>query len=739
MDRGPGATLVSVGTSVLDRVEVPSPASKPRKTTTITNSSAQDYISVKMASGYGLPQWPSSDGIEPPSTPDRRYAEPPSTTPMGPPPSASKSLFFGGSQNQSRNSPSNSRSVGLFGAAPAARRSMFAGGQGFGSPLGRNQARIDDDEQMMDEDENPESLVQISPGIPMLAASLIGGRPDESMRGTKRPRSNANLSNEKAKADINAYAKGIAASHPNPTLEETDDFLLGTEDILEVLEAEDVDRKNEVEAQGAASQASRELLRFWKDQYPLSREAIEAQPLTAGSEAPDSAIASLLASLLLPLHHPNAWETTSTSQSRKLNRLSGHSGAKTVPEVLFNWLWANHEPGADIVHNTMNNQQGYAAAPEYWDAVLSSTLRGRLDRVWTMLHDVDFRSNNPGYTTPQLDYVEEAIDLMLNLLEQCPARTADDWDVKGASWGVFRRQILRTQDELRVLLEGKEGETENIDKSELNFPLSRSSRRVESCLPQDVYEVLIDICDILRGDQGVIFNSCYDWIEGVITLTAWWDGEEEEDMTGSTRQRRSRQTRAVDLTPTLAYRQRLASSFRAILSEEDLATNIDFSDPIQVATCCIFDGDLEGLVHVLQTYSLTVTSAVVQIAKIGGWLSESALDSRTFRGLDQSDLMVLSYADGPKTSMKDEVLTLYVQALGNRDQFIEAEDNRVIEGWELALMVLSRFDNPYLAAQKVSELLKKIPLASPEKVNKLLELCNGYGFSEQALQIAEVR
>lgn len=697
--------------------------------------------------------WPSDD-LDPPSTPDRRDLDPiPSTTPVGPPPSSSKSLFFPPGQQQGGNLPSASASSpdsrGLFQAVPASRQSLFGTSHGFGglrASQGSRPAtfglppssppRGDSDERMIDEDEDPASLVQISPGIPTLASSFIGG-PIEPMRGTKRTRTAAN-SNDKAKADIRAYAKGIAAANVKKSLDETDDFILGTEAILEELDSEDVDVKIEAQAQAAASQTARELMRFWKSQYPMTRDAIEAQTLGAGSDSPESATASLLASLILPLHHPSAWDSKSTTKPRSGQPLSQRSGAKSIPEVLLGWLSAYHQPGTDVIETVMNSKvDGYAADPQFWDAVISSLLTGQLSRVISFLSEVDFRRAGLGYTNPQLDYIDQALDLMIDLFEQCPAVESEDWDVRGPSWGIFRHHVRQVEEELRSLLEGKEGESENISKSQLSFSLSRSSRMVESCLPQDIHDALYDMCEVLLGDPSVILNSCYDWIEGVMALTVWWDGDEDDNMHGSTRQVRRRQTRAVDVTPTLAYRQRLAKSFRDVLGENDLASNIDFSDPVQIAVCCIFEGDNEGLVNVIQTYSWSIASALVQIAKIGGWLSESALESTTLRGLDQSDLMVLSYANSTKSSMKDEVLGTYAQLLANREYFVDAEDNQT-EGWELALMVLSRFDDPYLASQKASALLKKIPLSSPEKVNKLLELCSAFGFADQALQIAEV-
>src|ERR1700753_2889396 len=118
--------------------------------------------------------WPSDD-LDPPSTPDRRDLGPiPSTTPVGPPPSSSKSLFFPPGQQPGGNLPSASSpdSRGLFQTVPASRQSLFGTSHGFGGfrasqsssrpaafglPLS-SPPREDNDERMIDEDEDPASL-----------------------------------------------------------------------------------------------------------------------------------------------------------------------------------------------------------------------------------------------------------------------------------------------------------------------------------------------------------------------------------------------------------------------------------------------------------------------------------------------------------------------------------------------------------------------------------------------------
>jgi Nup85 Nucleoporin len=696
---------------------------------------------------FAVPQW---DDLDPPSTPDRHGLDPiPSTTPVGPPPSASKSLFV--KPNQQRNSPLNSNT--LFQTVPSTRQSLF--GSTFGSPraattqgtsrgrtsgfLPSSPPRGDSDERMMDEDEDPASLVQISPGIPTLASSFIGG-PKDSMRGTKRPRSGTNLSPEKAKHDIRAYAKGLTLVNEKKTLDESDEFIIGTEAIFQALEAEEIDIKQESQAQGAASQTAKELKRFWKSQHLMTKEAIEDPKLGAGPDAPDSATASLLASLLLSIHHPSAWESRSNTKTRHGHASLHRSGAKSVPEVLLGWLAAFHRPGTDVVEAVLSSEaDGYASDPQFWDAAISCLLTGRMSQVIEFLVQVDFRKSDIEYTNPQLEFIDQALELMIELLESCPGVKSNDWDVKGTSWGLFRREVRQVQEDLRALLEGKEGESENIDKSQLSFSLSRQSRMVESCLPQEIHDALYDMCEVLVGEQSIILNSCYDWIEGVMALTIWWDGEEDEDLRGSTRHNRRRQSRVVDVTPGLAYQRRLETSLQIILGENDLAASIDFSDPVQVAMCCIFEGDTEEVVDILLTLSQAVAASVVQVAKLGGWLSKSALDATTLLDLDQSDLMVLSYAaNTPPQSKKDSVLSSYAELLANREPFVDEEGNAT-EGWELALVVLSRFDDSFLASKMASSLLKLIPLTSSEKVNKLLEICANYGFEDQALQVAEVR
>src|ERR1700743_1482886 len=122
--------------------------------------------------------------------------------------------------------------------------------------------------------------------------------------------------------------------------------------------------KIEAQAQAAASQASRELMRFWKSQHPVSRDAIEAQKLGAGDDSPDSATATLLVSLILPLYHPSAWDSKLNTKPRSGQTISQKTGAESIPEVLLGWLSAYHQPGTDVIETVLNSKaDGFAADP----------------------------------------------------------------------------------------------------------------------------------------------------------------------------------------------------------------------------------------------------------------------------------------------------------------------------------------------------------------------------------------
>jgi hypothetical protein len=607
------------------------------------------------------------------------------------------------------------------------------------------------DDTMMTDD-NQDSLAGISPGVQdsgvlrssFLTGALMGGHQDSPDRSPKRQRvaDTRQRMQEPGPVDVKSFARGIATSNGSLKLGGSDALIVGTERILENL-APDVSEM--IDDQQLASLTARELLRFWNKLYPLDPEDVIGEEVGPSVGQPSAISASMLAHLLLPLYHPAAAEPQPSQKARLEQSLVVQGTRQAVPKVLIEWLAAFHEPGSDVVDAVRQSKGCYAEVTEFWDGVMSSLIRGRLSHVIAFLQGANFRkiSDQP-YTNPQLDYIDEAIDAMLELLEKNPAVQSDDWDVKGPSWAIFRRQVGKTQAELREMLEGDDEDSENVGRNQLSFGLSQTSRAAESRLPQDIYDSLNDICEMLRGDPYAIKNAAFDWVEAVMCLTIWWDGEEGADLSQSSRRRsmsasthasrRPRQSRQADVTPTLAYRQRLTDAFRMVLDEEDLAEIIDWNSPLQVAICSIFEDEVDSALSIIKSQSITIASAIADVGSLGGWISVN----RT-QGLDEQDLMVLSYAENSsKPGTKDDLLQNYAKLLATRKIIEDKQTQTKEEGWYLALSVLSRMDDVKLSSVHATNLVENISLNSNGQVDNLLDSCSRLGFDRQLTLVAVV-
>jgi hypothetical protein len=173
-----------------------------------------------------------------------------------------------------------------------------------------------------------------------------------------------------------------------------------------------------------------------------------------------------------------------------------------------------------------------------------------------------------------------------------------------------------------------------------------------------------------------------------------------------------------------------------VLEEEDLLETIDKSNPIHIGLCAIFEGDLEAFMAIAKHLSITISSAVAEVASVGGWLSGYGRRDRAF---NKSDLMVLSYGEpDSETVLKDNLLATYADLLASRESFYDEESHRRVEGWQLALTVLGRLYDPELATTKATTLLDSIVLDSNSTVDKVLEICGMLGFSDQAMNLADV-
>lgn len=567
-----------------------------------------------------------------------------------------------------------------------------------------------------------------------------------------------------------SIAKGIARSVRKPSsIEDPDDVVLHTEDILCTLD-DAINSRPESEILSRVEYAVKELNREWT-------KSTKTQSLPAAIGPKDwsgFSRANYLASLLFSLHHPASSTESganlekSTIRSLQSTSLARPSTTTTLPKALLGWLNTHHNPYPEDLPEVANYKPSSTAHERFWDTIYSCVLRGKIDQAINLLEDADFAhadtaledgSDEPGYKGRQLEAVNLVVSDAIELLRSCPAYTDGDWDLRNTDWSLFRNQVRRTVSNLESYAEENSADREDAANSANIFQSSRSgmsrdsmsfstaSRRAESKVPWTIYEQLKTLYGQLQGFREEILLSSQDWLEASIYLTAWWDGEDEDQPKGGLAASRrslhqSQRTRHVDVSPLSAYRRRLLSSFASVTDEpEDAVLGVNTVDPVQVGLACVCEDNVEGVIGMLEGWSMPVATAVVDVASAGGWLPQGRPRSRGFMdGLDQSDLMVLSHGQ-PKEEglMRDDVLSQYAALLEKKTEFATKERRAVTEGWELACRVLRRFDDEQLAKAKIGELFGRMDMESSSRVEKALAVCNDLGFAEQARSISEVR
>jgi hypothetical protein len=727
-------------------------------------------------STFAFPEDDSSELI--PSTPDRRSTRShPSTTPAGPPPSGRGlssftpkglplSSAFGSSQFGSGAAKTN-RPNSFFSAQPKSSAPSVS----FGATSHRNapassppQPFFVEDEHEEDEDDEmgdgtiEESLANISPAYnpfkPSIRDDPFGiSRGNNNMKqstfGDSLRQSTRSVKKVEG-MDIHGIAKGIAAASPSASLDDPDELILETERITEQFRG----KRSRSEPTSLGDIAG-QLTNVWKKFGAMSQDDVEGDIIGPTDEDAKVSRANFLSSLMILIHHP----PNSMPRLGRSSRFAYDERPFPIPKVLLDWLDTYHDPSADAVSGVLEYEEGYSASPAFWDAIYLSLTRGRFQTTLKLLRGANFGvavggdGDSAEYNAGQLRNIDQVITQAIRLLESCPAEFGD-WDIKGSDWMLFRQRVEQAKSSLRDFAEGEsrhevdEMQSSRFGRSSQNpkFSLSQASRRAESRVPFDVYEPLMDVYNQLLGTSADLLKSSFDWVEAVLALTIWWDGEDKESpnesLAASRRSlSRAQQSREVDVTPALAYRQKLSSAFSLTMSEEDLKSTFDSTDAIHVGLACIFLGDVEGLIGILRTWSMPISAALAEVAYAGGWLSEDTGARETVENFNDSDLMVLSYAGGaPGVSQvhkKDEILAEYADLLSSKTALHIPSNNTIIEGWQLALRVLGRLENFENANLKVAALLNKLSFSTNEQVDHVLELCNDLGFNNHAMSITE--
>ncbi|KAJ5096328.1 hypothetical protein NUU61_005684 [Penicillium alfredii] len=574
-----------------------------------------------------------------------------------------------------------------------------------------------------------------------------------------------------------------------PAVDEPSDMIINTEDALGRLydELRETEYKP-VDIDAVLSYIANKLAATWDtcaDRSGITRPYGAKSSIGPGEQAPNLVKASFLASLLLQIHHPSRSSAPIASASNPAARTTPNSMVKAMarasvatplPQILLDWLNGNHASQTNDLQALRYVEPNPTASSNFWDIINAAVLRGRFAEVADVFRSADFNYARsaledglvqPGYRGMQLQNIQRCINKALQILDSCPGFQDDDWDITGPDWTQYRKRVLAAVNDLEEFAEGEGREVPEMPVQENRFqavnfglnnfghkpmPFTQSARMAESRVPWSIYQNLRSLYRIILGDTASIKANSRDWVEATIGLTAWWDGEDDDgapglDFRASTssndfqRSRGSRnQLRAVDRNLRDAYLRRLDLAFSSAVNEP--SANAGFQpntmSSLEVGLAAVFEGNVQGVVELLQTWSLCVATGVAEVAWLGGWFDAGG-SSKKLPGLSESDLMVLSFGQDNQASAnrvsRDDILRRY--AFGLYDRRSVENETGAREGWEMALEVLSRLDDADQMKKAVAEIVDKLPLENIGQLDKLVVLCSDLGLEDQGRRVSE--
>ncbi|KAL8920546.1 MAG: hypothetical protein Q9208_006168 [Pyrenodesmia sp. 3 TL-2023] len=582
---------------------------------------------------------------------------------------------------------------------------------------------------------------------------------------------------------IPGIIQNISAKLGTAKLQESGHLILETESWMgNLYRAETLPEDEEKAVEAVLPFASKGLCDLWRTSNTQAEQDVNMDDdvlmgIGPSENATQLQKASFIAPLLLQIHHPppivgrQAFAAPRTFRMSQPATAPGSDSSQPpsrstpLPKVFHDWLRDYHDPYVSAVEDLQSLRPNPTRHMNYWDILFNMLLRGKVFDVAQTLKKSDFQyartarddDGSDGYHGAMLKNISTVVSRMARIIDECPILRDDDWNIPGSSWSLFRK---RTEQALADLTDFVEGDSEEQAQTipEIEAPsfglrsttshLAQSVRDAERKLPSIIYENLKTMYGILLGKSPEIVSSAQDWVEATLGLTIWWDGEDDdgEDLAAGLRQSRrsfrqsvSRGNRTVDLNPIAAYVRRLATAFERVTDEEDPDLfQIDSNNSVEVGLASVFEGNVEGVVGLLHSWSLPVCSAVVEIANLAGWFESSAGPEKV-AGFNQSDLMVLSYGQHEQRLTLDRILVDYAEALFKVDSLKHMVRKAPVEGWELSMQILSRLDDEELGTKKVGELLQRLPLTSDKRVDKLLRLCQDFGLDREASDIAEVQ
>lgn len=562
--------------------------------------------------------------------------------------------------------------------------------------------------------------------------------------------------------EFSRNAKDIYKQIGPATLQEHDDLILQTESLTLAIYREAMKMDRDAQAQEAAlTTLPCDLLALW-DRYNQEMKPVQYEEYASAIGPPPGssnfAQANFLANLLVRIHHPSLLEP---SQPTRGSMPASQQGKLTpMPLELLEWMDEHHDPYPGQLDEVMRANPTPSAHKLFWATVINSLLRGRVDGVLEALEKAGWeyaahteRVGAMGYTGKALDNVEKVVGDMIYLLRQSPSLRTD-WDTTSSDWTLFRLKVSQGLENLKRFAEGKD--RDRFEQPAPSFggggmfgtvpqlPKAKSysviARKAESQVPWDVYQNLTAMYNLMLGDKTSIIANSQDWCEATIGLTVWWNHGKQERRQFSTMalMHREEQHKPTD------YIKLLSEAFHLVMESDNL-NNVSTINPSEVGIATIFEGDVESSIRIIGAYSAPVSTAVVELASIAGWLPVApGFDMGA--GLDKDDLDLLGLSGQGQQqkqpeNIKDVLLITYADALAEKRTLeMETEDGRktVREGWQVAMEVLARLDSIDRSEKEVGRLISDLNLEDGKTVEAIWRQLNELAMSKHAEDVAEV-
>lgn len=511
---------------------------------------------------------------------------------------------------------------------------------------------------------------------------------------------------------------------PAELINDPDQIIVQTEQILRSIQEEAQNVDDEF-LDIILADSAKELEKVWEGSTAGRRKRKDEDlSIGPGPGAPPFEKARFVAILILRLYN-----SSRISQDDE--------GAMSMPQILLDWLNDYHMTIENIYNQVIHNEQNVTADEFFWDVVEILTARGKLEEATRLLTDADFSyaqiDNGSGptdanYTGPELQAIQTAVSRLGQILNASPSVQAHDWRIDGPDWIAYRRDVESALEDLRESAETHDDS--ELLEAEAEDHLVRPGKGV----PYDVFQRLHTVYSILLGSSADLISISQDWLEASIMLTIWWNGNPTSKVQQwSFDVSRARNPANDNEIGVQSYLVRLKESFLAVTDPASKNSwQLNHQSPLDLAIGLTLQGEMRTALALVQTHSLCISSALAEMGAWSGWLSSSSVPD----GLDKEDLMVLTNGASDASVTKDEILELYSQELFKRDD-LENSQSTVVDGWEIAISVISRCDSRSLASRTIQQYIDDLSVTTADRAQRLVTLCGELGMPEESRRVSE--